>query len=212
MLGNDIVDYSADERKYENRRFLNRILSQNEQYFLSKARQKNAYLWSLWAAKEAGYKAYQKTAHAAIFSPKLFELSTQTLENILKTELTQTVTGKLNFKDQNIEIQLSQITAKCVHCIALMPQNKKSFSDVHCKYQFIGFDVSYIQESKQIRILAQQLLTELGITAEITRPQIELNDRQKPGPPRLINKGQILKHQISLSHDNGQLAVVIQNY
>jgi Phosphopantetheinyl transferase (holo-ACP synthase) len=60
MMGNDIVDFSIDEQKYLNPRYIQRILTDQEHIYLLKSTEPNRFLWSLWAAKEAGFKALQR--------------------------------------------------------------------------------------------------------------------------------------------------------
>ena len=61
-LGNDVVDLDAPRvrGKASDERFLRRILHDSERSLVDAADDREAELWSLWAAKESGYKVVSK--------------------------------------------------------------------------------------------------------------------------------------------------------
>jgi phosphopantetheine--protein transferase-like protein len=209
MLGNDIVDFSCDEQKYINTRFLKRVLSPTEASYLAKSKLPNAYLWSLWAAKEAGFKAMQKTALQTIFSPSQFKLSPNTLESLLHHDFKQPFKAELIHNKQTIHVLFNWPDETTVHCVAYM-------GDVTLSEQI---QISICQhwdnqleqnQSIQVRAMAKKLLQQNHIKAEIKRPTITMPDYSKPGPPLLIDQNnQELPHEISLSHDGQWLAVAL---
>ena len=100
MLGNDIVDFSIDEYKYNNQRFTGRILSNLEKEYLDRSENKNAYLWTLWAAKESAYKAYQKSHIKALFSPVKFEVN--------ENQITCTLVGNGELRKNDISFLVDE--------------------------------------------------------------------------------------------------------
>jgi phosphopantetheinyl transferase (holo-ACP synthase) len=213
LLGNDVVDYSVDEKKYKNQRFVNRILTKVEQQYLQKSNNKNAFLWSLWSAKEACYKSYQKQNLACIFSPIKFEISETTLVKIINSDFNFTVNGIVNYKNVNVDtfipFALNWPSETCVHCISSFDVANHKSNNLHCKLMKLERVEDYKTQSLQVRALAKILLEDLNIKAEIVRPEIIVKDYKKAGPPRLILNNQLLNHEISLSHDGKWLAVAV---
>jgi phosphopantetheine--protein transferase-like protein len=213
MLGNDVVDFSIDEKKYTNQRFINRILTKIEQQYLYKADDKNAFLWSLWSAKEASYKSYQKQNLGSLFSPIKFEISENTLIKIIESNFKSPVNGIVIYKNVNvaalIPVAINWPTETCVHCVSTFTGKNQIAENLHCKLMKLQRVEDYTVQSLQVRALAKLLLEDHNINAEIVRPEIKVKDYKKAGPPRLIFNNQLLNHEISLSHDGRWLAVAL---
>ena len=59
MVGNDIVDLNlADKEAYRRKRFLEKVLADSEQLFLSQVEDPGTFLWVLWSMKESAYKLH----------------------------------------------------------------------------------------------------------------------------------------------------------
>lgn len=74
MLGNDVVDLS-DAETFESAlhpRFDARVFAAPERALLAQARDRSALRWSLWAAKEAAFKAARRLDPALPFHPRAF--------------------------------------------------------------------------------------------------------------------------------------------
>ncbi|MBE0557548.1 MAG: 4'-phosphopantetheinyl transferase superfamily protein, partial [Proteobacteria bacterium] len=58
-VGNDVVDLNEPDNrgKSGDDRFLGRVFTAEERELIARAAAPNTLLWSLWAAKEAAYKA-----------------------------------------------------------------------------------------------------------------------------------------------------------
>ncbi len=212
MLGNDVVDFSIDEKKYKNQRFIDRILSPNEQRYLFQSTNKNAFLWTLWAGKEAAYKAYQKQNLTSLFSPIKYEFLENTLLTIVEADFNDTVKGVLKYTNNQsvlIPIEIRWPSKTCVHSISSFDVNNQQGKNLYSKLMKLDCEEEYTSQSLLVRNLAQTLLKDLNIEAEIIRPEIKVKDYKKPGPPRLISDNQLLDHEISLSHDGKWLAVAI---
>ncbi len=208
MLGNDIVNFEVDNKKYDNQRYIDRILSSSEQKHLSQSKDKNAFLWALWSAKEASYKAIQKLELDTIFSPPSFELDESTLTELSHHIRKQPMQGHVHFKSHSIKIQFTWPNKFLVHCVAI-------------KGKWLLFDQVKIAISKedpesnddqsfQVRCLAQKLFKKNDIKAKIIRPELSMSGYIKPGPPVMVaNDIEHLPHQISLSHHQTYLAVAL---
>jgi phosphopantetheine--protein transferase-like protein len=208
MLGNDIVDLSVDERKYSNPRFINRILTEIEIQYLARSNNKNVFLWSLWAAKEASYKAFQKTSLHSIFSPKQFELNSDDLAVLLHHDFKQTLEAKLTHQNSDFNLLFSWPKFNAVHCVAFNKDVLLENIQISITNQWD--DQIEPSQSSQVRHTAQQLLHHNQMNADIVRPVIKMSGYSKPGPPLLINQTGIqLPQEISLSHDGSWLAVAL---
>jgi len=213
MLGNDIVDYGIDEKKCLNQRFINRVLSQTEIECLSQSNNQNAFLWSLWAAKEASFKACQKTALQTIFSPSQFELEQKSLKTLLdndfRHDFKQPIQAALTFQDQVIHLLFSWPNQTTVHCVAFIG------SIAIAKLIKVKISNQWDErvdgnQSSQVRAVANTLLQQNHLSAQIERPILAMPGYHKPGPPVLINSvNEKLPHEISLSHDGTWLAVAL---
>jgi phosphopantetheinyl transferase (holo-ACP synthase) len=75
-VGNDIVWLAdpANRGRHADRRLLGRILTPPERVLVENAGEADRVLWSLWAAKEAAYKAWSRTFPGKPFSPATFEV------------------------------------------------------------------------------------------------------------------------------------------
>lgn len=74
MLGNDVVDLSDAETLEStlHPRFDARVFSAPERALLARAADRRALRWSLWAAKEAAFKAARRLDPALCFHPRAF--------------------------------------------------------------------------------------------------------------------------------------------
>ncbi|MCX7544027.1 4'-phosphopantetheinyl transferase superfamily protein [Marinicella gelatinilytica] len=211
MLGNDVVDFHIDEQKYNNPRFINRILTRQEQHHLKQSTNPNRFLWSLWAAKEAAYKALQRNNTELIFSPVTLTVSETTLQQLLLHDIHETLYGQVQYQEHHINLKFEWPKATVVHCLALTHSQVSKWYSIKSKARYVNNLTSYQQQSQAVRELAQELLQQHHINAKISRPIITMNGYQKSGPPILTDNtsGQVLPHIISLSHDNQYLAAAV---
>ncbi len=209
MLGNDIVDYSVDHKKYQEPRYIGRILNENEADHLSQSSDKNAFLWSLWAAKEASFKAQQKRNFKTIFSPSQFILDKYALEQLSAHDYTKPLNASLSFHSQNFKLFYSWPTNSCVHCLATT-DSVLAANDIQSSCAMLQPEETHGNQSQQVRMLAQKLFRNNQITAQIERPAIAMSGYSKPGPPILVGQhNERLPHDISLSHHGEWLAVAL---
>ena len=71
VVGNDIVWLGdpANVGRHADKKLLRRILTATERLLVAVAPEPDFMLWSLWAAKEAAYKAWAQGPGASLFSP-----------------------------------------------------------------------------------------------------------------------------------------------
>lgn len=209
MLGNDIVDFYVDEKKYHNPRYLQRILTTQERTVLSKATVPNRFLWSLWAAKEAGFKAAQRLNPELTFSPVAYELCKNTLRTLLKSDEIKNFSGALRFNQQLISLQFNYPADTVVHCVACCEPDNWACIDHQSRR--VAPLTSYQQQADAVRDLAHDMLTGHNIQAEIIKPVQTMSGYEKPGAPILLNPvtHTPLPHIISLSHDHDYVAVAL---
>jgi len=212
MLGNDIVDLSVDEFKYLNHKYIGRSLSDLEQEYLQNTSRKNVFLWSLWAAKEACYKASQKKNHQLIFSPASIALPQSYLAKLVNHDYESPLVNTCKYQSKVFQTQHSWIGVKAIHCLAVEADSSHVLSEVDVAISCHNELSEYAEQSVMVRKIAQQLLESKGVKASIERPLIQMNGYTKAGPPVLcsIENKQLLKHEISLSHDGSWVAVALK--
>ncbi len=209
MIGNDVVDYTVNEKKYDSQRFIGRTLSHLEVKYLQQANNKQGFLWCLWAAKEAAYKACQRSDAACLFSPPLFSLSQCSLTALLNHGFKEALTGKITFKNKTLWFKMNHLSEHVIHCIAA--EKPTILSQVQTVTSRNPHAIDYRAQSREVRLLATELLQQNGIHAQIKRPDVIVKNRAKPGPPVLFD-AQTQKPRpeiISMSHDNQWLAVAL---
>lgn len=205
-VGNDIVDLTdtTSKKKSGNIRFLDRVFTPDEQKVILSSPLPDLKLWSLWAAKEAAYKAISKACPGIPSIPRLFSVY---MENGASAERN---IGKLTFSLSNKGFVLTP-AGKCwiqvdyrhthIHCIAFtdLPENLIFSWRVH--YLFPDRQKSSSQESEAVRLASRLHLS--GLLAEKFE-DLEISRRKNGAslmPPRIFSRGRPLDVDISLSHD-----------
>ncbi|GAA4820731.1 4'-phosphopantetheinyl transferase [Marinicella pacifica] len=207
MIGNDIVDYQFDKKKYLNHRWLQRILTPLEQQHVLTATRPNRYLWSLWAAKEASYKALQRINPSLTFSPSAYALSVSSLNNLHHNE--QKLSAAIDFENHRLSLRFYWPKETVVHCLAC--HNPENWIHLHSLFEHRPHLSGYQQQSLAVRELAQTLLKKHHIHADIIRPNQSMPGYSKPGAPILVDPqtGHTWPHIISLSHDHEYIGVAL---
>lgn len=74
-IGNDVVDLGSEyaREKSQDRRFIGKILTDNEQAVFLKSHDPDSLLWSFWAAKESAYKALARYNPFISIAPRNYE-------------------------------------------------------------------------------------------------------------------------------------------
>lgn len=227
-IGNDIVDISlADvQKKHLDLRFLKRVFSQQEQDTIQQSFNKTKMLWSIWAAKEAAFKACQKEFPNIIFAHREFFLSNETLTNLQFNQPISGFIGSLIYKNLMFSLKWEWCDT-AIHCISVLAPNQKIFQhweNVCIQIGSIQYNVNknfveshfsrrelhsiFSLESLYARFQAKQFLFTLGFDTniEIIRP---VNKCFELSHPRLLLNGKILDHEVSMSHDTPRAACAI---
>ncbi len=179
-IGNDVV-YLTDPgivRHHENRRFVERVCSEDERARVTTARD----LWSLFAAKEAAYKALVKVGGEPGFGHRSIEVASDLASVTWRGRcLDLTVTGDVDH----------------VHAVAWTEGARPLIRVMRATGAERG-------ESEGARALLRELVS----TALGCRPEaIEVVRDPSPGswdgygPPRVLRDGAPVDADVSLSHD-----------
>ena len=215
--GNDLVDLRAvsGPPRSENRRFLRRVLTREEQEFVAKSASPERMLWSLWSGKEAAFKAFSRTDPGLAFSPVSFACTVQSTdpENWAMTGSVSMGGHKLNlFWEQHPD---------WIHCTAL----PAAISPADCHYQVEPVssvtvrpgDFSrreqeeiWSEASLAVRQVARNIIRRSpGLSVAIIRPEGErINSRR--GAPRVMYEGrEDSSFTVSLSHDGARVAALV---
>ncbi len=227
-MGNDIVDLLSDDAqaRYLNQRFMQRVFSAQEQDSINQSGHKDRMLWSIWAAKEAAYKACQKQHKQLLFAHRLFYVDEITLLNLVCRPCESgELLGQLHYNNQRLIVKW-QWTAHYVHCIAIMtPMDTPSHHWQQIKFAintiatapptltmqqlFSAEELQSIHshESLVTRYYAKKLLYRLGADQTL---KIIKNDRE---PPQLMQQEQLPPdYEASWSHDGEWSAVAIYRF
>lgn len=75
MIGNDVIDLvlAKKESNWKRKGFLDKIFTEGEQLFISKAENSETMVWNLWSRKEAAYKIYNRQTGIRAFIPRQLE-------------------------------------------------------------------------------------------------------------------------------------------
>ncbi len=195
-IGNDVVDLKAPaaQHKHSQRRFIERIAASEEQMLILQADDQHLMLWTIWAIKEASYKAMQKAATEVRFIPNTF---------VCHRMQSQVDVWRCCHKDLQCEAKVT-VSGAFVHAVAVLVVKEASWNSVCSQLSDlpVGSDAS-----QAVRQLALGLLTAKGHPGcNITRAW--KNGRQLP--PQVFLADQPLQScDISLSHDGRFVAAAL---
>ncbi|MDB2447142.1 4'-phosphopantetheinyl transferase superfamily protein [bacterium] len=217
FIGNDIVDLNQESvlEKHLNSRFIGRVLSANEKELIAKAEDPGLFLWYLWSAKEAAFKAIKKFDSSVLFAHRKYDvLISSANEFLIKNDKAATL------KHYNLSVSLEwQSTEDYVHCIASLGAIPAQMSTRLQICKTIDVDTTkhtfsipeeksiHSDESRAVRSLAKDLLERENITnTQIIRKP----EGNQFGPPRIFTDESLLKaSDISMSHDGEYIAAFI---
>lgn len=179
-IGNDVVDLTdpAIVLHHENERFVERVCSEDERPRVVTARD----LWSLFAAKEAAYKAAVKLGGSPGFGHRSIHVAADL--------------ASVAWRDLRFALQITGGTDH-VHAVAWTEGPRPLARVVRTKGGHQG-------ESEHARMVLRELLsTALGCPAD----EFEVVRDSSPaswdgyGPPRVLHAGARIDADVSLSHD-----------
>ena len=185
-VGNDVV-YRRDPHiaaHHLKRRFVDRVCSPGEADRVRTSREPGLLLWSLWAAKEAAYKAVVKLRPGTPFAHRRF---------VVAESLAAVRYGDLQL---SLEVEANE---EWVHAVACTGATD-ILSSVERKQD--GTD-----QKEAVRSLA---LGAVAARFDLPRDRLEIvrppNAEGRPGPPELLLDGLATGVDISLSHDGPYVA------
>lgn len=199
-VGNDIVNLNDPyaRKKSANIRFLNRVFTPNERKLIDRASVPDSAVWSIWAAKEAAYKAVSQKGAAVSSSPLSYEIdlhlggdaSAPCCEGAVVTP-----GGHVFFR--------AACGADFVHCIAVdSPDNWGRIVWGMQRFDPENRSLAWTpDESLSARTAARRRL------AAVYRVNVdEIEIRRRPGaaganPPAAYFQGRVMPGSLSLSHD-----------
>jgi phosphopantetheine--protein transferase-like protein len=234
-IGNDIVDLTSPDisLKHLNKRFIERVFTRQEQRTILNSVHKEKMLWSIWAAKEAAFKACQKEFPGLVFSHQKFSIQEKTLALLKSVDgFQKKLTGILNYQDLQLALQW-QWENSFVHCVSVLSGHKTlfhaweeiqsqtsklfpvNFEAMFLKNYFTRKELSsiYSEQSLQTRFYAKQFLLASGFNRgiEIIRPLRIIKGQLTKTPPVLcMGENICIKDEISLSHDGDWVGIIFR--
>jgi len=210
-IGNDIVDLTTnDALTYPtNSRFVNRVLSKEEQIFFFNHANDIKIFWLHWSAKEAVYKIIKKIEPKTFFSYHAYVLTLQEVTS-------ESAYGFVTYQDDKYPVAFS-ISTVLIHCVAAPMKAKGHLvSEVKAHDKISTLDISFSprelssihsSESFLVRCLVKNMLKDVtGMDYEIYRRPL----LQKFGPPEVWMSGMKCETlDISMSHDGNFCAGLI---
>ena len=193
-IGNDLIDLQdpACKDKFANPRFLKRICQEEECRVISQSINPHLMLWTLWACKEAAYKALSKQEPIPFIPPHWI------CEQIDEKHWCCSYQGK-----QTI-IRMVLDSPDYLHAIGVVEGDKKAFRFIVDRVFVMPLGTS---ESSYVRQQAQILLTQQGYPdCTIVR---EFQDGKLLPPQIMVEGKRLLECDVSLSHDGRYGAVAI---
>ena len=199
-VGNDIVDLADAENigKSEDERFCRRVFNAEELSMIAASPRPDSFLWAIWAAKEAAYKAISRSDPSVCSIPKKYPVilesrSTEMLSNF-QEGIATSLDGKVKTPRGEMTVRIS-IAEDSVYAIAA--QTAEMLKRVVSRVKRI--DPAENDASGVVRkILLEEIAGRLGCSSE----DLSIADEKRgPGAPFILLRGTRLPAEISLTHD-----------
>ena len=191
-VGNDVVDLKDPENigKSRDDRFLGRVFTAGERELIASAPSPDTLLWSLWAAKEAAYKAVSRVDPAVCSIPRQYRVVLDT-GNAAGTAAR--LAGKVITPGGELALRVA-LEADWVHALAA---GSEAALDRICRRveDLDGADdpSAFVREA-----LLREIARFLGCSAGDLSV---VKDPGGPGAPRVLFRGRLLAAEVSISHD-----------
>jgi 4'-phosphopantetheinyl transferase superfamily len=223
-VGNDVVDLAlpAARGKSADERFLARIATSAEREFVRASPTPDATLWTLWAAKEAAYKALARRRARLPFSPRAFEVT------ILPHELAVPLEGRVATPAGAVCVRWD-VSREMIHCVGWREVRGRTAPRLWTSVETVASDdldglppratarelaSVHSPPSLAVRVLARRMVEEIlaqragcDVHIEVVRPSRRGGSF---GPPRVLIDGKAANEwSVSLSHDGRFVACAV---
>jgi phosphopantetheine--protein transferase-like protein len=194
-VGNDVVDLKDPENigKSRDDRFLGRVFTAGEREQITRAPFPDTLLWSLWAAKEAAYKAVSCADPAVCSIPHRYRVA---LEPEDATRKIIHRTGKVLTPRGELALEIS-VSADWVHALAAGAEDALNRLCQRVQRLEGGKGAenpsTFIRE-ELLREIARRLCCSVGDLSVV-------KNQDGLGAPRVLFRGELLAAEVSLSHD-----------
>lgn len=195
-VGNDVVDLKDPENvgKSGDDRFLGRVFTAEERTQIAGAPSPDRFLWSLWAAKEAAYKAVSRADRSVCSVPRRYPV-------LLEPEGTgrnvRRVAGRVITPKGELVLEVA-LSEDWVHALAAKTEEALG-RIVRCVKRLDGERGAADDPSAFVR---EALLGEIACRLDCSTEELRVVD----GPdgsaaPRVLFRGESLTEEVSLSHE-----------
>ena len=184
-LGNDIVDLTCVEAHHP--RFVTRILNPIELERFAEAHQNPNLLWSLWAAKEAAFKAI-KQSQAIGFHHQKF---------IVAADL-----RSIQYQQQTLELRLEQDGDLIFALAADASLNQTRSLTLRFEHELAPEEQSLKTKELLLELAAQHLglnPKELAVASQERIPKIQWLDKILPHPASCAHHGRFLAASLGIT-------------
>lgn len=184
FVGNDVVDLR--KATAHSARFVQRVFAESERALIASAADPQRVSWSLFAAKEAGYKVVAKMRPGTVFAHARFEVGPRLDE--------------LFYDDLRLWLSID-VTSDRAHAVACTEPRSHVVGVGRIPP---GADPSAVARS----LLATAIAPRIGCTPDdlaIVRDDLP-GSWDGFGPPRLVLGGRTVDADVSLSHDGDFVA------
>ena len=194
-VGNDVVDLKDPDNigKGRDGRFIGRVFTAGERELIASAPSHDTLLWSLWAAKEAAYKAVSRGDPAACSIPNQYRVA---LDPEAATRKPGRLTGKVITPRGELFLDVA-VSEEWVHALAAGTEEdlQRLFRRVKRLETGKGAaDPSAFVRGVLLREIARRLDCPVGDLAVV-------KNQDGLGAPRILFHGNLLAAEVSLSHD-----------
>ncbi len=194
-VGNDLVDLKDPENigKSSDDRFLGRVFTAGERERIASARSPGRFLWSLWAAKEAAYKAVSRVDPAVCSIPRRYPV---VLDADDATQEIVQLAGKVITPRGELVLEVA-LSPDWVHALAAV-----SAEALHR----LCHRVKRLEEPKGTAdpsaFVRRALLGEIARRLDCPVGDLSVVKNQAgPGTPHILLRGVPLAAEVSISHD-----------
>ena len=194
-VGNDVIDLKDPENigKSRDDRFLGRVFTAGERELIASVPSPDTLLWSLWAAKEAAYKAVSSADPAVCSIPHRYRV---VLEAEDATRKIVRLAGKVITPRGELVLEVA-VSADWVHALAAGAEEALKRLCWRVKRLEGGkgaVNPSAFVRGALLREIARRLDCPVGDLSVVKNPD-------GLGAPRVLFRGDLLAAEVSLSHD-----------